>query len=40
MSRSRKKHPVHPFCSAESEKDDKRRSHRRFRRAVRQAIHR
>lgn len=39
MSRSRRKHPFIAICSAESEKGDKVRNHRRYRRAVKLALH-
>lgn len=38
MSRSRRRHPYIPMTCAESEKDDKRRYHRSWRRAVRVAL--
>ncbi len=39
MSRSRKKTPVQGITMAGSEKEDKRRYNRRFRRVVKQKIH-
>ena len=38
MSRSIKRHPFHGATMAESEKQDKRRYNRRFRRAIKQII--
>ena len=38
MSRSRKRHPVVPMTSAESDKDFKKREHRRERADVRAAL--
>ena len=38
MSRSRRKHPCTGITTCESEKDDKREAHRRFRHAVRQRL--
>ncbi|MFN8511596.1 MAG: hypothetical protein U0232_09160 [Thermomicrobiales bacterium] len=39
MSRSRRKHPFIALCTAASEKDDKVHNHRRYRRAVKLALH-
>lgn len=38
MSRSRRKHPYTGITTCESEKDDKREAHRRYRHAVRQRL--
>lgn len=38
MSGSRRKHPIVPMTTSESEKDDKQIAHRAFRRAERMAI--
>lgn len=39
MSHSRRKHPFCGYTTAESEKDDKRRYNRRYRRVCRQILH-
>ena len=39
MSRSRRKRPFIALCTAASEQDDKVRNHRRYRRAVKLALH-
>ena len=39
MSRSRRKHPFRGITSAESEKDDKRRYNRHYRRVCRLLLH-
>ena len=38
LSRSRRKHPYIGITTCESEKDDKREAHRRYRHAVRQRL--
>lgn len=38
MARSRRRTPVRGMTTSDSEKSDKQRSHRRIRRAVRQAV--
>lgn len=39
MSRSRKKNPVKGITSADSEKEDKRNANRKFRRKIKQEVH-